>query len=98
MVIRVLFKAVLICGLMLAIASYIGYLRTGQFWLPAIPYSLSQLSLPALESNTSSTPANSTPVEAPTEPTYKWRENGQWHYGDEPPAGAKAISIAKEKQ
>ena len=98
MAIRVLFKTVLICALLLAIASYLGYLRTGQFWLPTIPHSVSQLSLPMPESNTSSTPANGNPVEPPTEPTYKWRENGQWHYGDEPPAGAKSISIAKEKQ
>ncbi|MEM7358030.1 MAG: hypothetical protein AAF431_02915 [Pseudomonadota bacterium] len=98
MAIRVLFKALLICGLMLAIASYLGYLRTGQFWIPTFPQTISQLSVPEFDLNTTSATENRKPVEAPTEPTYKWRENGQWHYGDEPPAGAKAISIAKEKQ
>lgn len=90
---RRVFRFLLICLIIFALASYLSYLRTGQFWLPNISTGVTQLSLPLVDS-----PPSMNPVEAPTEPTYKWRKDGQWHYGDEPPEGVKAISLVKERK
>lgn len=65
----------------MAIASYVSYLRTGQFWMPNFSLASSKLSLPLFKS----APQMQT-LEAPKEAVYKWRENGEWVYGDSPPA------------
>jgi hypothetical protein len=63
---------------------YAAYLHTGRLWLPS-------MNLPSV-SWFSGTPKLE-PVGLPVEPTWRWRENGKWHYGDSPPKGVKAERI-----
>jgi len=88
MIWRLLIKASLMIVVFMAIASYLVYLKTGQFWKPSwsninisTPTFFSQ-NVPVMES-----------VTVPSETTYKWRQAGQWHYGEKPPNGVDAIRV-----
>jgi len=93
MVFRFVFKCFFVCGILFAVASYAAYLNTGKFWIPSIPSFTSNntLELPSL----SKEPVLQS-VQPPSEPTYKWFQNGRWHYGDNVPEGFEAIKISKE--
>ena len=88
---KILFKGTLLCMVLIGVAAYIGYLRTGQYRLPALK--LPQLFLPNPVGE-----INMSAVQAPAEPTYKWRINGRWYYGDVPPQGVDALLISKEPE
>jgi len=38
---------------------------------------------------------NITPISKPLEPTYKWLENGSWHYANEPPEYVNAKDLIR---
>jgi len=40
---------------------------------------------------------NSTVITVPSGPSYKWLENGSWHYGDSPPKNVTAIDLRKKE-
>ena len=84
-------KYLMLVVVILAIASYINYLRTGQFWLPTVSMSSIKSSLPSFDSVPSAPKMNT--LEAPNEAVYKWRVNGEWVYGDTPPAGVDAQRV-----
>ena len=83
-----LIKCLVIIAVILAIASYLYYLRTGHFWVPNITYKSVKSSLPFTQSE----PVMQT-LEAPKEEIYKWRENGKWVYGEVPPPGVNAQRV-----
>jgi len=82
-------KLVLIAAIVLAIASYIAYLRTGKFWVPDLSFG-NNISIPFSDS----VPKMQS-LQAPNEPVYKWRERGVWVYGDNPPEGVEAKLITE---
>ena len=88
MITRIVIKAVLIVALLLALASYAVYLKTGRFWIPA--WNLQSLSMPSYSSMFKPQTATMEPISKPTEPTYKWQKDGSWHYGNVPPPDVKA--------
>lgn len=89
----------------MAIASYAVYLKTGRFWVPSFSHVVSKLSWPDFKAVKSfgdyfgdnekpvAVQPVTIPLAKPSEPTYKWRLNGQWHYGDTPPEGVNAIRL-----
>lgn len=95
MVVKLLFKSLLIVCLVIAIASYATYLKTGQFWVPS--FSTSNIKIPSV---ISSPKMNTLPklseLESSNQKTYKWLANGQWHYGEAPPEGVKAVLISDD--
>ncbi len=80
-VLAFLIKCLMIIMIVFAVASYISYLKTGRFWVPNISFTSIKSSLPSFRS----APVMQT-LEAPDEPVYKWQVNGEWVYGDTPPA------------
>ena len=88
MIARVLIKAGIMIAIFMAIASYVVYLKTGKFWKPS--WSNVNISMPEL---LGSGAPNMQSITAPEEPTYKWRQGGQWHYGQKPPKGMDAIRV-----
>lgn len=78
---RTVLKCLAVCVLVFAFIVYAGYLRTGHFWFPAVK-------APVLSGLWKQPEMNS--LEAPTSPTWRWRQNGVWHYGDSPPEGVDA--------
>lgn len=82
--IRVLFKALAVGVVIAAVIIYAAYLKTGRFYVPAFSMPHWFAGSPKMEA-----------LEAPDEPTWRWRENGQWHYGDKPPVGTAAERIDK---
>jgi len=95
---RIALKALIILFLCFAIGRYLVYLKTGRFWMPSFSSSdikAPELSLPQFgkpsytDFSTSNTPKSK---------TYKWRENGQWVYGDTPPEHVNAIRIDLNEQ
>ena len=107
---RLIIKCVMICVLLMAIASYVVYLRTGSFWVPVAR--VPSISLPSFSSFSRLFSDDSVSVEPVGEtvslkninvPSYKWQQKGIWHYGDTPPQGINAIridgsSVESEKQ
>lgn len=81
---RVVLKCLAVCGLIYACVAYAAYLRTGQFWIPTVR-------VPAVTGFWNQPEMNS--LEAPTTPTWRWRQNGIWHYGDSPPNGVDAQRV-----
>ena len=76
------------------------YLRTGNFFLPFS--STSNFSFPSLSFFSGLGEHDAINVELKGEtvglkdlqgPSYKWLENGNWHYGDAPPENVNAIRI-----
>jgi len=86
-VIRGVIKIGVIVIIVAGAFSYLGYLKTGRFWLPTI----SSNSLPnfARQPTFESLPQ-------PTKPVYKWRENGRWVYGEKPPRDIEAEQVFSE--
>ena len=82
-------KCLVVCGLGYAVLAVVIYTATGRTWQPKIE-------LPSFGSSTAASKMKT--LEAPTEPTWRWRQNGRWHYGDKPPAGVKAERIDKSEQ
>ena len=86
MVVKLLFKSVLIVCLVIAIASYATYLKTGKFWLPS--FSTSNIKMPSVNSSpTMSALPKLSEMDSSNLKTYKWLVNGQWYYGEVPPEG-----------
>ena len=90
---KLIIKSILICIIMIAIASYATYLKTGQFWVPS--FNLPDLKMPKVNS---SPKMNSLPkladMENANQKTYKWLDKGKWHYGEAPPKGVDAELIS----
>ncbi len=84
-----LIKGVLICAVILAIGSYLIYLKTGQFWMPSV--NVFNISLPQVEKK-----QRFKPIPKPTQPIYKWRQGGQWVYGETPPKNVSAERVYQE--
>jgi len=81
---KFIFKCLVVCLLGYAVLAVVIYTATGKTWQPTIFWpSFSFLS---------SSPDMST-LEAPNQPTWRWRQNGRWHYGDKPPSGVTAERI-----
>lgn len=93
---RVSIKAAMILCIVLALGSYLVYLKTGRFWVPS--FSASQLSMPFSDEPILDTKPTGKPVTTPSVPSYKWIENGRWHYGEKPPKGVDAIKLDKVKK
>ena len=70
-----------------ALVSYIAYLRTGHWWIIRLP----DVRIPFVMDK-----PELTPLEPIQEPAFKWRKNGRWVYGDNPPAGVKAIPLQEK--
>lgn len=90
MILRLLIKASLVIVVFMAIGSYLVYLKTGEFWKPS--WSNINISMPTFFSQ--DTPVMES-VTVPSETTYKWRQAGQWHYGEKPPEGVEAIKVSE---
>jgi len=91
-VFKLIIKSILICIIIIAIASYATYLKTGQFWIPS--FDLPDLKMPKV---ISSPKMNSLPKLSEMEnsqKTYKWLDKGKWHYGEAPPKGVDAELIS----
>ena len=80
-------KCLVVCLLGYAVLAVVIYTATGQTWKPSIAWPDFDAVLPS--------PTMST-LEAPDQPTWRWRENGRWHYGDTPPEGVQAERIDKQ--
>ncbi len=88
MLVKLLFKSVLIVCLAIAVVSYATYLKTGKFWLPS--FSTSNIKMPSVNSSpTMSALPSLSEMDSSNQKTYKWRVNGQWHYGEAPPEGVE---------
>lgn len=85
-------KCVVVIVIILAVASYISYLKTGRFWVPTISFSSVKSSLQSFRG----APVMQT-LEAPDEDVYKWRVDGEWVYGDSPPEGVDAQRVGGDK-
>lgn len=85
--IKIVLKYILVCVLAFAIASYLISLKTNRIWLP-VDLGAVDVSLP----QSLSKPKMST-LPPPTQETWRWRENGRWHYGDNPPKHVDAERI-----
>lgn len=90
MIIKLVFKAVVVGVLFLAGWSYVNYLKTGRFAMP-ITLTKPDLQMPKLPSPSvpkwvaDQTLFNKDPV-VKIETAYKWQdESGKWHYATEPP-------------
>ena len=81
-----LLKCVVVALFGYAVLAVVIYTATGQTWRPSISWPDFADLKPAPEMST---------LEAPDEPTYRWRQNGRWHYGDKPPEGVNAERIDK---
>lgn len=81
------FKALLFCAVIVGLASFLNYLRTGYFWVPSILSFEPEFSKPTMQA-----------LPQPTETIYKWREHGEWVYGDSPPEGVNAQRVSGEKE
>ena len=92
MITRTVIKAVLIVALLLGLASYAVYLKTGRFWVPN--WNVQSLSMPSLSGMFKDQTPSMQPISKPTKATYKWHKDGRWHYGDVPPPGVKAQLIS----
>jgi hypothetical protein len=95
---KIAIKVLIILFVCVAIGSYLVYLKTGRLFIPWIStlnspasFSAPELSLPKLSSEPSYRDFSSN--NTPQSQTYKWRENGQWVYGDKPPKGVDATRI-----
>ena len=88
---KFVFKGLLLCLVIIGVAAYIGYLRTGQFWLPT-------LKLPQLSMFNPDSRIKMSTLQPPAEPTYKWQIQGRWHYGAVPPDGVDAILISADPE
>ncbi|MBX2849058.1 MAG: hypothetical protein KTR16_12105 [Acidiferrobacterales bacterium] len=75
-------KAVLVVAIVVAVASYLNYLRTGYFWLPSIGSFQIGSSTPNMQT-----------LPPPKDTIYKWREGGEWVYGDAPPESVEAQKV-----
>lgn len=82
---KFILKCLLVGVVVYAVIVYAAYLRTGKFWLPTFG------NLPSISWFGVSPKLQS--LEAPAEPTWRWRESGRWHYGDSPPPGIPAERI-----
>lgn len=91
-VLTIFLKVIVVVMIIFAVASYSAYLNTGRFWLPNISFSDIKLSMPF-----SAKPPEMQSLEAPNEVVYKWRENGKWLYGKEPPDISKAQRVGDKK-
>ena len=92
MITRTVIKGVVIVMLLLAIASYAAYLKTGRFWIPE--WNVQSLSMASFSSIFKQQTVSMEPISKPTERTYKWQKDGRWHYGDAPPPNVKAELIS----
>lgn len=81
------FKAILFCAVLIGLASGLNYLRTGYFWIPTIDSVKSGLNKPSMQT-----------LPVPKEAIYKWREQGEWVYGDSPPEGVNAQRVSGEQK
>lgn len=86
---RLVFKTAIIAFLCFAIGSYLVYLKTGRLFVPKL--TKPEISLPSILDKPAYSDFSS--IEAPKVETYKWRENGQWKYGDTPPKNVDAIRV-----
>ena len=94
MILRILFKGVIIFVVIMAVISYLAYLRTGVFWVPTV----SNFSLPFLRLDSQpSIEGTKVSFDGRKNPTYKWLENGRWHYGDVPPEGVESELLQKNE-
>jgi hypothetical protein len=93
----VVVKAVLICALLMALGSYLVYLKTGRFWIPSF-------AVASLIPSTKHDSPNMSPLPKLNEleksglPVYKWIQDGQWHYGDSPPNGVDAQIVSGDEK
>ena len=85
MVLRAVFKVSMIVIVLFGSIAYLGYLRSGTYWLPN--FSSFKLPLSPNEDSVEQLPAEI------TTPAYKWRENGRWVYGDNPPVGVEPVKL-----
>ena len=90
MIIKLVFKTVVVGALVLAGWSYVNYLKTGRFAMP-ITLTKPDFQMPKMPSPsvpkwvTEKTPFNKDPV-VKIETAYKWQDEfGKWHYATEPP-------------
>ena len=76
MVVKLLFKSLLIVCLVIAVTSYATYLKTGKFWLPSI--NTLSIKMPSVISTPkmAALPKLSE-LDNTNQKTYKWLENGQ---------------------
>lgn len=93
---RVSIKAAMILCILLALGSYLSYLKTGKFWVPS--FSAPSISMPFSNKPVLDKKPSAVPVTSPSVPSYKWIENGRWHYGEKPPKGVDAIKLDKRQK
>lgn len=89
--IRFLAKTLVVIAVIFSCISFVNYLQTGQFWVPAVSRTAPSW-LPFVDS----TPSLQS-LRSPEETIYKWREQGQWVYGPTPPEGVSAELVSEEK-
>lgn len=95
---RLIRNGLLIGAALICAVSAWSYYNTGQFWLPSFLVSGSRSVANAVSEipiTTSTKKPTFNSVSAPSEPSYKWLQDGSWHYGPKPPEGVNAIDISK---
>lgn len=89
MFIRTALKAAIIVIVAFAGISYLAYLRSGNYWLPA--FVSDRFQTPEMRKATMGPPTIG-------QPAYKWLDKGRWVYGDEPPPDVEAITVHEEQK